>query len=469
MGKIFWKKSIDDYSTFSYKIEVDVSKDSFAEKILFFDALFLELGSKYFLFKYDDDQTIQNYITKRKKALQSVDPSISLLAMNQSSETGFNQLRTYLPNEEGELVPYTYSQGFLDIDFCGTYVQFIDLEDYDTKTIGICINSNSTIWMQDIQYGLDDSNDPLNFFPAIDNRFFAYRVTPRLNSFLCELKNSLGAIGGKISCDEEWHNYTTEDGIILDGKIIYQKDIESGLYVLPEKNNIYPWKRDVYHFDAFNYDVILPVNRFDCLEKTLKFNRIFVENGHRLGIFKFRDPDKMLELTNKDKMSSSEFSIEQLKLLDFPKNIGMTVDSSKIELSDFDGKLKEFDYGYITPVVHSFQSGIPFNDPNMEGLLTLTLQSESNVWFDTIEDECNDNKEPVLVQRIIDNRYFAYRVTPRFNSFLRILREELFRMGGTIEFSSYKPYKNSTENGILLDGKIIYQEDIDNGSVQLPE
>ena len=72
---------------------------------------------------------------------------------------------------------------------------------------------------------------------------------------------------------------------------------------------------------------------------------------------------------------------------------------------------------------------------------------------------------------LIDNRKMAYLNAPRFNSYLRDLKD-LFvnKCGWNFKFETYTQgefLKYLTPNGILLGDNVIYQEDIDNGYVNM--
>ena len=80
---------------------------------------------------------------------------------------------------------------------------------------------------------------------------------------------------------------------------------------------------------------------------------------------------------------------------------------------------------------------------------------------------------PVLIAsdgERLDNRAAAYRNAPRFNSLLRELKEIVHSYGWQIALQSDTLFDRSfeTEDGILIDKKIIYQEDIESGRVQIP-
>lgn len=98
---------------------------------------------------------------------------------------------------------------------------------------------------------------------------------------------------------------------------------------------------------------------------------------------------------------------------------------------------------------------------------TISIASIMNIWFEKVisEDTFTAN------QTTYSNKVLAYYNTPRFNSFLRDLRTAILELDGncTLSHSGGKCFSQYlTEEGILLDGKIVYQEDIDEGRVKVP-
>ena len=77
-------------------------------------------------------------------------------------------------------------------------------------------------------------------------------------------------------------------------------------------------------------------------------------------------------------------------------------------------------------------------------------------------------------EEVIDNRIVAHKNIPRYNSFLRDLKNlgHLHKMKLKIECENggfEARNVNETPDGILINGKIIYQEDIDEGRISLDE
>lgn len=102
----------------------------------------------------------------------------------------------------------------------------INIEDID---IGFSIRIYSEFWFQKTFY--KSNYDYKNGF---DNSFLAYHNTPRLNSFLRDLKELwIDKYEWDFLLFEEWHD-TTNNGILLDNQIIYQEDIDEGRIQIPE-------------------------------------------------------------------------------------------------------------------------------------------------------------------------------------------------------------------------------------------
>ncbi len=88
----------------------------------------------------------------------------------------------------------------------------------------------------------------------------------------------------------------------------------------------------------------------------------------------------------------------------------------------------------------------------------------SNILFPYLEGDNHSDE--------IDNRVIAYLNAPRFNSCLRDLKKIFFNYGWSFKFEhderTLETIKYLTEDGVLIDGKIIYQEDINEGRVTIP-
>ena len=107
----------------------------------------------------------------------------------------------------------------------------------------------------------------------------------------------------------------------------------------------------------------------------------------------------------------------------------------------------------LYPIDFSCKDIFNFKDKNSYQY-SFCVASSCNIWFEEIEDK-NFKKT--------DSKILAYKNTPRFNSFWRELVKVCENYGGRVQIEdSNNPYRKwLTKDGILLDGKILYQEDVD--------
>jgi len=90
----------------------------------------------------------------------------------------------------------------------------------DDSDIGFTISIHSEFWFQKVFFGKD-----ISWENADDNSFLAYHNAPRLNSYLRDLKDIwINKYGWSFEKEMGWYNLNNEDGILLDGKVIYQED-----------------------------------------------------------------------------------------------------------------------------------------------------------------------------------------------------------------------------------------------------
>lgn len=96
-----------------------------------------------------------------------------------------------------------------------------------------------------------------------------------------------------------------------------------------------------------------------------------------------------------------------------------------------------------------------------------TISTFTDMWWETVclNQSLFDDTDYERGDFEIDNRYVAYHNTPRLNSFIRDLIHLAVEKYGFILEPGHEEFKY----GIPLDGKIICQEDIDEGRVKLPD
>ena len=248
-----WTINIDKYSLFFWALSFKVNEKTYKEKILNFDVNFLCLANKYKLLtlkfekEVDFENFLQQYYASRSEIFfnnQSEKQYLYLLDLYQFlNYPKFTAKTTVYETFEGKIKPVEYitevnyngKDAFLSFDGQGSFLDLKELKkDYQEnweEEVTLSIISNSNIWLDVIdlsEVSRSKEND------LIDNRVLAYRLTPRLNSFLRDLKNYVISIGGEVDLVEHFGKYVTEEGVLLDGKIIYQEDIDEGRVQLPD-------------------------------------------------------------------------------------------------------------------------------------------------------------------------------------------------------------------------------------------
>ncbi|MBB6460291.1 hypothetical protein [Flammeovirga kamogawensis] len=271
-----WCERLAEYDTEFIIADHEVEKKS--EEILI---RFLESAEKYNVLKILPEgaksESYLSYIKRvRPESLEFDENSIRKFAFY-NEEIGTPATRLAFYNKKGEIeekdiyVFWNYGEG---IEYVTHKIKNGDVEfkrvggnDYDLVPpikfscgpyrrndqwffyIGIFLISD--IWLPLVRnLKINITENDFDFLGEVDNRPLAYRHTPRLNSFLRDTKQISDENNGK------WHFHSdgyaiqhvtdmrkTEDedsdkiwcdhGIPLDGKIVYQEDIESGRIKIP--------------------------------------------------------------------------------------------------------------------------------------------------------------------------------------------------------------------------------------------
>lgn len=258
-----------------------------------------------------------------------------------------------------------------------------------------------------------------------------------------------------------------------------------------------------YHNDieTFGFTVHIPVNNGNYIEKVMKFDIGFLQLADVHGMHKIHSlTDEVFTLAEFEKgyipnrISQLQDESEDIALMCiyhwdlFRENvhhkkrwdISIRVPvktEDKWEYKD----LSIAPYRYGLPW-QSFSLGINSKDlkDGRDVDLTFDFFSKSNIWLDDIElDDTSIGKELEkygysTFDPPFDNRPTAYRITPRFNSFLRDLKQFVDELNGWLEaeemiIPASFTYAKNPEGYILLDGQLIFQEDIDSGKIKIPD
>lgn len=243
------------------------------------------------------------------------------------------------------------------------------------------------------------------------------------------------------------------------------------------------WIEKQKHRSSFSYEFSIPISNITWKQKVIEFDLEFLVKSKKFGLFYFGE-DIIIDYEEKRRNNFSDITDNYIELLSlrnyFPyenKNLYKFVGESYINIPcNFDGhmisKPSKYDESNIDYAVLEFENfpGLDLNEvgefKNWEGNLNFLIYSSSNIWWEEIDYVKGEDGVIYKLKAPVNNRSFAYRITPRFNSLIRDLRYITARLGGSIMLEDYDK-RFVAEGGILLDDKIVYQEDIDDGRISL--
>jgi len=254
------------------------------------------------------------------------------------------------------------------------------------------------------------------------------------------------------------------------------------------------WHHNTKNDSIFTYLIVLPFDKKSSKEKILSLDEIILSFGHQFSIYDISKiiPNHTFEdiLTNyledrKRNFFKKETIERNVGLIDFEqweafrKNILHDnhpwaeytripiFDEGKIIYTDINASLYRTEPNIIDLDVHADYSYEKLqNKPDLEFDTNLSITSYNNIWKQTLE-VIQENGSLRTPEKPFNNRPIAYRIVPRFNSFLRGITRKVKELGGSIVLDDYRREFVNID-GILLDGEIIYQEDIDEGRVEVP-
>jgi hypothetical protein len=246
MNKNAW--SYTNNCVFFYTISLPITKENFIEKLNSMDYTILKYGRKYgiyefipdkFIDKYGEDELLLQYQKDKEVAYNNLNPnernSITILDFYLWCENNKDIKRDLLAerskifvyDQQGKVVAKPYSYWGVDsiIYYVIDGVEYNDLINNSIGEVWIAFSSRSNIWLPEVDFHVIAATSEKNEA----NRELAFLNTPRLNSFIRALKAKTEELGGKWNSDPDYDGVCSEDGILIDGKIIYQEDIEEGL------------------------------------------------------------------------------------------------------------------------------------------------------------------------------------------------------------------------------------------------
>lgn len=266
------------------------------------------------------------------------------------------------------------------------------------------------------------------------------------------------------------------------------------------------WTEYMDQFDAFYLTISFPISVESYKTQIIDFETFFLKKGFQWGIYKFESlknggiypisiilNDYLSNVTDIiSRIDGSSISLLNFTHWDFYKeecierkdvipviSIPLKNDAvwsnKNFSLSDVyrEGLRRNF------PLWSKYSPAYDLNylEKSKEEKIEFNIYSNSNIWFEEfdmtfLEDDLYSHKY-TFFDTPVNNRPTAYRITPRFNSFWRDIKSKVIMMGGeiSIDFScqGYTSGLTNEEGYILLDGQVVFQEDIDSGNIKIPD
>jgi len=255
MEKQIWHHNTKNDSIFTYLIVLPFDKKSSKEKILSLDEIILSFGHQFSIYdiskiipNHTFEDILTNYLEDRKRNFfkkETIERNVGLIDFEQWEAFRKNILHDNHPWAEYTRIPifdegkiiYTdinashYRRGpsIIDLDVHADY-SYADLWNKSEliSETRLYIASWNYIWLQESQIIHEDG-----YLRTFENSPIAYRIVPRFNSFLRGITRKVKELGGSIVLDDYRREFVNIDGILLDGEIIYQEDIDEGRVEVP--------------------------------------------------------------------------------------------------------------------------------------------------------------------------------------------------------------------------------------------
>lgn len=241
MDEKFWVEYFANKSSFQWTFSVPITAKDWKCKVLEIDKEFLIKGKKYGLFYFEEDISGDYKKRREMRFFNKVTYTIGLLQFQNyfspREEKHIGDMFMDIPKcTSGRIInlPQRIRGSWPDLSLrileiensVGLYLDDIeDLTFGSEEVLFFTLYSSSNIWWEELLYGESKEGEIYKFNIPKNNRPWSYRITPRLNSFLRDLKIKTKDLGGSILLEEYDKRYVTEEGILLDGNIIYQEDI----------------------------------------------------------------------------------------------------------------------------------------------------------------------------------------------------------------------------------------------------
>lgn len=233
ISKFMWIEKLNDYTSFEFEISIPINKSNFINQILNFDSNFILASFENQILSYQHSLIskkgilwfIDDYINLREQDLKKDHKTnfieytnpLTLLDFttwrnHYESNYFYHELITKTPvfnnNEwtlvDTEIVSLTnYSIPIILID---------DLEKSSDSKLTLWISSSSNIWFDKIDKVRSESSFGYEHI-YFDNSEVSSRISPRFNSFLNSITETVKNIGGRVELIQKGHDSVSLNGI----------------------------------------------------------------------------------------------------------------------------------------------------------------------------------------------------------------------------------------------------------------
>ncbi len=249
----FWSHYIKNSSSINFSLKIPINEENYIQKILKFDSWFFEKGAQFGMYNFietekinrgETQKYINEYVSSREKRMFKRDAEFITLGGVFNWDYSLNLVKTQgtfhtinIPIFENGQWQYQSVNPFGILERESDVLYDDDLHDFKKNKIWnniveIVFFSSSNIWYDEIEY--TQLEEYLTFSPPVDNRPVAYRISPRFNSFLRELKTMTYSLEGEFILHTHSEKLSAEGYILLDGQVVFQEDIDSGKVKIPD-------------------------------------------------------------------------------------------------------------------------------------------------------------------------------------------------------------------------------------------
>ncbi|KOY84538.1 hypothetical protein AD998_20305 [bacterium 336/3] len=209
-----------------FDFELPITSKNYVDRILDFDVAFIKNAHKYGLMYWGDidiNQFTEIYKKTRKYDFFDKEHKNYYLFdtpyINQVLSKHYDSL---VYNKEN------YTKTF-DHKIIGAVRQSVCFFEFENTALAAYEVEGLDYWEENASISLLFNSHRFHKM-AYDTKIF---YIPRFNSFVREISKFVKEIGGKINADITYEKFMTIEGFLLNGKIIYQEDVDEGREPFP--------------------------------------------------------------------------------------------------------------------------------------------------------------------------------------------------------------------------------------------